>query len=31
MFRRSARSPANFDVELPAPKEALKKAGRSVR
>ena len=31
MFRRSAWSPANFQVELPALREALKLAGRSKR
>ena len=30
MFWRSAWSPANFDVKLPAPREALKTTGRSV-
>ena len=31
MFRRLARSPANFEVELAAPREALKLTGGSVR
>ena len=30
MFRRSAGSPANLEDELPAPREGLKRAGRSV-
>ena len=30
MFWRSAWSPVNFEVKLPAPREALKTAGRSV-
>ena len=31
MFRRLVLRPADFVVELPTPREALKPAGRSVR